>query len=78
MTKIKVLVGCVHCESQHEFEVVKEAYDSWKLGEVLIQDAMPELTPSQRELLMSQTCDDCWQQFFSDEEDVIDEEDFYE
>lgn len=33
----------------------------------MIEDAFPHLTASERELLISQTCDDCWNRMFRDE-----------
>jgi len=40
--------------------VNKKGYARWKTGEVLIQDALPELSIHDRELLISGTCEHCW------------------
>ena len=48
---------------------------AWEDGE-LIQDALPNLTADQRELLISGTCDDCWKTMFGtvDDEELEDDE----
>lgn len=43
-------------------------YNSW-VGGVLIQYAMPYLTPAQRERLMTGICDPCWEETFKDDFD---------
>lgn len=40
----------------------------WK-GGMKIQDAMPTLTPGEREMLISQTCPTCWDNYFAIDED---------
>jgi DNA-directed RNA polymerase subunit RPC12/RpoP len=35
----------------------------------LIQDAFPYLTAGQRELMLSNTCDTCWNKFFPEDDD---------
>jgi len=60
---VKQSIACDHCEKVYTFEVRKRGLELWKEGE-LIQYALPELNDGQRELLISQTCDDCWTEFF--------------
>ncbi len=60
-------VQCVHCNTDYEIAVEKKDFDRWESGE-LIQDAMPYLTPGQRELLISNTCDACWDRLFTFDE----------
>lgn len=45
-------------------QVDQDKYDSWTQGEGLIQDIFPELTDGDRELLISATCDECWEKLF--------------
>lgn len=59
---------CAVCDSRHELSIVPSDVDRWKQGE-LIQDAMPYLSASERELLISGTCDDCWTEMFGGDED---------
>ena len=46
-----------------------EKYTSWKDGSEYIQDIMPELSADDRELLISNTCGNCWIEIFGTEED---------
>tara|TARA_B100001778_G_scaffold48949_1_gene36226 strand:- start:885 stop:1031 length:147 start_codon:yes stop_codon:yes gene_type:complete len=41
--------------------------ESWLAGEVYIQDALDYLTPAERELLISQTCDTCWKRMWGED-----------
>ncbi len=66
---------CVHCQKEFVIQVNEADYDSWVDGKALIQDAMPYLTPGQRELLISGTCDDCWNSLFGSNDEVEDEND---
>lgn len=60
-------VQCVSCRERVDVPATDEQIARWKAGE-LIQRAMPNLTAAQRELLISGTCDDCWQKMFSESE----------
>ena len=57
-------IVCPICGEVQYVRVNKEAYNKWKNKEGLIQDLMPELTPEQRELLISGTCGACWDTMF--------------
>ena len=67
---------CVHCEKEFEIHVNKDDYKEWTDNGTLIQQAMPYLTPGERELLISGTCDECWDRMFgdNDEEEEVEEE----
>jgi len=54
-----------------EVNVTKEQLERWYQGE-LIQTVMPDLTPSEREFLISGATDEDWEDLFGGEE----EEDF--
>jgi len=65
MTDLDFTLECggEYCD-HHEKILVNEAdYNAWHNGK-LIQDAFPYLTAGQRELMISNTCDACWQEFF--------------
>jgi hypothetical protein len=47
----------------------------WKDGEGYIQDVLHYLSAGDRELLLSSTCDDCFQKMFGSSEDHEDEDD---
>ena len=62
---------CVQCPSCNEVSEVLAPVDGfrrWQAGE-LIQDALPELTPDEREILISGICNDCWKEMFGENEE---------
>lgn len=64
-----VAVPCRLCKEVTDLTVNIEGFVAWQGGK-LIQDALPELSADQRELLISGTCDKCWNEMFpSDEEE---------
>ena len=48
----KLWATCNHCKGQTEMMVRFEDYKAWENGKV-IQDAMPYLTPGEREVLIA-------------------------
>lgn len=65
---MEVLATCRFCGTTHTMTVCIDDYFDWQNGE-RIQDAMPYLTPAERELLISQTCQTCWDKMFADIKD---------
>ena len=59
-----VVCECKLCGNNHEVYLMKEDYDSWRSGDKYIQDALSYLTAGDREILLSLTCDDCWQKLY--------------
>ncbi len=69
-----VIVPCRMCGKRYTLNVNIEHLRKWQKG-TLIQDALTELDKDQRELLISNTCGDCWNKLFaSDEEEEDDKE----
>ena len=60
---LQLELECKYCDYQEIITVPEADYISWHNGEY-IQDAFPYLTAGQRELMLSNTCDDCWNKFF--------------
>ena len=61
--KVRLTINCVMC-SNNKYVVANTAdVRSWEEG-MVIQNAMPELSASDRELLISGTCNDCWNNLF--------------
>lgn len=58
---------CRICKKEFEIKVWNTDFFKYRQG-ALIQDAFPYLTPSQRELLISGLCADCWNDMFPPEE----------
>lgn len=70
--RVKCSAGC-----EREFlitEVTEAQFNAWKNG-ALIQVAMPELSKEVRELLISGTCNECWDKLFNLDEDEDEGED---
>jgi hypothetical protein len=57
-------VLCKYCGESQIIEADDVDVCRWQEGE-LIQDAMPYLDSVQRELLISSTCGNCWDELFS-------------
>ena len=68
MTTKIVPVACRCCGGVYCLEVNTEGFACWQSGE-LIQNALPELSAEDRELLISKTCDTCWKNLFGDDEE---------
>lgn len=68
MTTKIVPVACRCCGGVYCLEVNTEGFACWQSGE-LIQNALPELSAEDRELLISKTCDTCWKDLFGDDEE---------
>lgn len=66
---LKIEATCDMCKKTHTIEVPKAGYMQWLNGGARIQDAMPQLSDDDRELLISGTCGPCFDSLFADDED---------
>lgn len=66
------LAVCYRCGVGQTITAPVTAFMAWESG-VLIQEALPMLNAGQREMLISQTCDDCWTEMFGESEDDFEE-----
>ena len=64
--KFPVVTICRCCGHDYDVVVDVDGYDRWRGGE-LIQNALPELSKADRELLISATCDHCWKELFPED-----------
>lgn len=70
MPNIKVLTKpCPMCGKTKTLTVDKDNYRRWSHREMLAQEAFPELSPEDRERLISGTCPDCWNKMCASMED---------
>lgn len=69
-THIQTDIFCVHCGRLYTLQLSKAGIKARKNG-AYVQDAFPELTAGERELLISGTCDDCWKRFFPNYSDEV-------
>ncbi len=66
--KFPVAIICRCCGYDDDVVVDVDGYDRWRGGE-LIQDALPERSAEDREMLISGTCDVCWNMLFPEEDE---------
>lgn len=63
-------VSCRLCKKTYTLKVRVEDYITFDSPfRPHIQDIFPYLTPAERELLISGTCDECWNKMFGGEDD---------
>lgn len=60
---------CVGCGKRSHIEVDLDSYVSWRTG-TYIQEAFPNLTAGERELLMTGTHDACWDALWAEVEEA--------
>lgn len=56
--------SCIHCHAIHTFTLSIKDYDKIFLERQFMQDIFPELSSSQREVMISGTCPSCWDEIF--------------
>lgn len=61
---LDIKVRCRVCRTPYALSVPLEGYLDWKYEGVKTQNAMPDVTPEDRELLISQICPKCWTNLF--------------
>lgn len=66
--KVEITAYCHLCKSKTTFLASKDGFEAWRKGE-LIQRALPELDRTQRELMISGTCPNCFDKMFAEDED---------
>ena len=64
---IEVGIVCPCCGKEHFVVVDEEEFMAWENGE-LIQNAMPSLSATEREQLISHICPKCQASIFGEEE----------
>lgn len=52
-----------------DLPITEEQVILWNSGQGLIQDIFPDLTPSQREFILTGICEEEWNQLFGDEDE---------
>lgn len=62
---LDVAVVCPVCRQTNTVTVSNKGYGEWIDGEQLIQEAMPELSAVQREILISGIDGHCWNVVFA-------------
>lgn len=60
---VRVVKECCVCKHPAVVEVPRSQYDAWRSG-MLAQDAFPDLSLGEREMLISGTHPECWKKLF--------------
>lgn len=63
-----VTATCPQCHKPDLLELSEAGFTAWRLGK-LIQEALPELSNTQREQLITGTCQPCWDAMWAEEDD---------
>ena len=63
--RIDVEMTCPFCGARHSVEVNLTGFEAWQNGE-LIQRALPELSATEREQLISHICPKCQAEVFGE------------
>jgi len=63
---INILTTCPFCGKTTEVEVEHNAYFEWQFNGYNIQDVMPNMPASKREMLISGICEDCQKEIFTE------------
>lgn len=58
---------CPYCGLDNGVEVDEEAYERWRAG-AFVQDAFPNLSPNQREALITGIHPKCWNKMFGEDD----------
>lgn len=66
-------VACKYCGVVYQIIADREDVTAWLSGSGYIQDILGYLSPAERELLISGTCDNCWKNMFGDDLDEDEE-----
>lgn len=61
-------LSCSHCGATHSLLVNSEDIIKYQAGS-FVQDAFPYLSAGERELIISRTCDSCWNNMFGQSEE---------
>lgn len=63
-----MLIRCRHCRESYIVPISEQEYLNWINKGTFIQDEFPQLDSNERELLISQTCGNCWNKIFNTDE----------
>lgn len=69
MSQYYINIKCASCGTMYKIKFTEEQYQrlvQWKAGKMNIQDALPDLSADDRELLISSICGKCYDKMFKD------------
>ena len=66
---ISIKITCPICGKEHKVEVSEHEFAQWELGMDCIQNAMPTLSATEREQIISHICPKCQANIFGTDEE---------
>ena len=63
-----MLIRCRHCRESYIVPISEQEYLNWIKKGTFVQDEFSKLDSNERELLISQTCGNCWNKIFNTDE----------
>ena len=63
---IEIITSCTFCGEPNVITISEEEYTNYYIKGMLIQDAMPDLTATEREMLISGICPSCQKGIFGE------------
>jgi hypothetical protein len=69
-----MICQCRLCKKYSVVSVHQADFDDWQSSRKFVQDAFPYLSNGDREILISNTCNNCWQDMFGSMEDEDEDE----
>lgn len=63
---IEIMISCPFCGEPNVIAISEEEYENYYIKGMLIQDAMPDLTATEREMLISGICPSCQKGLFGE------------
>jgi len=63
--EVELTIQCPSCGNEKKLKVNPDKLHSWFNG-MLVQNAFPDMSSSDREALITGTCDECWEMIFGD------------
>jgi len=71
---VELELQCKYCDYEELLNVPESDYNAWAGNGVPIQEVFDYLSAGQRELMISGTCDTCWNKFFPNTEGDVEDE----
>ena len=65
-----VQIKCRRCGKTYELPIEEKDIVNYITGPALIQDAFPQLTTGERELIKTRICPTCWDKMFDDPDEL--------
>ena len=64
----RVIIPCIRCKENVHINITRKEYEQYKRSRERVSDLFPHLNASEKEMLISQYCDKCWDFLFKEEE----------